>query len=163
MMLIEADKRSADWWVQLAYSKAGEKEFYVPENVHIIGTMNTADRSISLVDYALRRRFAFLDIEPGFDSKEFEDSLKNDGVSAELVERIVTTMGELNKTIRIDPTLGGGYCIGHSYFCGGQGKVRDEAWLDRVIELEVIPLLQEYWRDSPGKLDTAKSLLQDEG
>ena len=159
LMLIEADKRGADFAVPLTYSKTIEDKFYIPENVHLIGTMNTADRSLAMVDYALRRRFSFIYLEPKFKSKKFEEYLKSYGVDDELINKIVDRMTKLNRAIEEDTkNLGLGYRIGHSYFCPDkQGLKYDENWYSTVIESEIQPLLNEYWFDNTQK---AQSLVE---
>ena len=148
MMLIEPDKRGPEHQIPLAYQREGEEKFYVPENVHIIGMMNTADRSLAMVDYALRRRFGFVSMEPRFDSPTFRDLLRERGAEDGLVDRIVARMGKLNERIAGDDThLGPGFQIGHSYFCPDGGTTPDEEWYRRVIDREVAPLLLEYWFD----------------
>jgi len=152
MLLIESDKRGKEWGATLAYSDPEQEDFYVPENVYILGLMNTADRSLALVDYALRRRFAFVDIEPGFESDEFGRILKGNGASASLVEQIRGRMAALNAKIRDDKYLGRGFEIGHSYFCpGGASATLDAGWYNRVIRHEIGPLLREYWSDHAPK------------
>lgn len=117
MLLIEHDKRSPEWATKLAYAPAAEERFYVPPNVYLLGMMNTADRSLSLVDYALRRRFAFVTLRPEYVSDKFRQHLLGNGVSADLVDRIVARMSALNGEIGEDQTnLGPGFCIGHSFF-----------------------------------------------
>jgi hypothetical protein len=148
LMLIEPDKRSPAWNVQLAYS--GE-DFHVPANLHLVGLMNTADRSLAMVDYALRRRFAFFTLDPQFQSESFSTHLRELGASTELVSAIVARFGALNRSIADDAAnLGRGFCIGHSFFCsaGSQSKF-DESWYQRVVKTEVAPLLHEYWFDRP--------------
>ncbi|MBV9214964.1 MAG: EVE domain-containing protein, partial [Acidobacteria bacterium] len=148
MMLIEHDKRGPDFDVPLTYSQSANERFYVPENVFIIGTMNTADRSLSLVDYALRRRFAFVDLEAEFESPKFRNELTRKGTAAELADRIVNGMVALNADIASDDkNLGAGFCIGHSYFCPPDDVTPDEAWFQQVIASEIQPLLEEYWLD----------------
>ncbi|WP_404469624.1 AAA family ATPase [Sutcliffiella horikoshii] len=153
MMLIEADKRGSNYAIKLAYSK-GEETFYIPENVYVIATMNTADRSLALVDYALRRRFAFIDIVPGFATPAFTEFLKTKGVSQGFIEKIISFMQEVNEEICSDVVnLGKGFEIGHSYF-SPDGKIADEqAWYERVVRLEIKPLLAEYWFDQEDKVD----------
>jgi hypothetical protein len=148
LMLIEPDKRSPAWNVQLAYS--GD-DFHVPANLHLIGLMNTADRSLAMVDYALRRRFAFFMLDPQFDSPGFSSYLEALGASKALVSAIVARFGALNKAIAEDTTnLGRGFCIGHSFFCSAGPQITlDEAWYQRVVKTEVAPLLREYWFDKP--------------
>ena len=117
MLLIEADKRSPEWEVPLVYSQGGEK-FFVPDNVYILGLMNTADRSLAVVDYALRRRFSFFDLAPRFESKKFRTELEKNGLSASLLEQITQRMNDLNQEISGDQAnLGSGFCVGHSFFC----------------------------------------------
>ncbi len=156
MMLIEPDKRSEDYALPLTYS---EDSFYVPDNVYLIGTMNTADRSLSLVDYALRRRFAFVEMKPGFRHRSFELVLKERGVPSNVIQRIVTAMTQINDLIEADANLGGGYRIGHSFFVPESAPSDANAWLTDVLTHEVLPLLQEYWVDEPKNLAAARQVL----
>ena len=151
MMLIEKDYRGTK--ATLAYNGL---PFSVPENLHIIGMMNTADRSLAMIDYALRRRFSFFEVEPGFRSdgfKEYQADFQNETFDA-LIERIV----ELNKEIASDNSLGNGFCIGHSYFCGQ--KVCTEDWMREVITYDIIPMLNEYWFDDNSKVKRWENILQ---
>jgi hypothetical protein len=151
MMLIEYDKRSPAWSVRLAYS---DNPFYVPPNLYLIGLMNTADRSLAMVDYALRRRFIFFDLKPQFGSPAFMPWLLERGASQKLVNAILGRMGALNEVIAKDTTnLGPGFCIGHSFFCSDDQTVLDEAWYYRVIRTEIAPLLREYWFDNVKRAD----------
>lgn len=141
-MLIENDKRG--YALQLLYS---DEKFTVPKNVYIIGMMNTADRSLAMLDYALRRRFAFFDIKPGFDTtgfREYRMALDN-----EKFNKLISCVENLNDVISTDESLGEGFCIGHSYFCNLQPETVDDEWLYGVVEYELIPLLKEYWFDEP--------------
>ena len=148
MMLIESDKRGPEFSIQLAYSETADDTFYIPVNLHIIGTMNTADRSLALVDYALRRRFAFIDLKPEFTSAKFSTLLKSKGAEDDFIAKLVQRMSSLNDSIRSDTrNLGTGYCIGHSFFCPANGKKPDQAWYNDVLEFEISPLLREYWFD----------------
>lgn len=144
MMLIEADKRGEKHAITLTYSKANEK-FYVPDNLYIIGTMNTADRSLTIVDYALRRRFAFIKMNPNF-GEEFISFLASKGVSKEIIQTIVDKMKMLNEIILNDDSLGEGFEIGHSYFCSYKSGDQKK-WFENVIKYEIIPLIDEYWFD----------------
>ena len=144
-MLIENDKRGEK--VQLLYSN---EEFYIPENLYIIGLMNTADRSIAMIDYALRRRFAFFDLKPGFYSQGFED-YKSSILNSKF-DRIIDVMKGLNAAIKDDETLGEGFRIGHSFFCNLSGEDIEEK-LNYIVEYEIIPLLKEYWFDEPTKVE----------
>lgn len=152
MMLIEADKRGKDNAIKLAYSK--EETFYIPENVYVIATMNTADRSLAMVDYALRRRFAFINLVPGFHTDAFSEYLKSRGISQGFIDKIRTFIEMVNQEITSDVVnLGKGFEIGHSYFCP-DGTVDDEqSWYERVIRLEIRPLLDEYWFDQEDKVN----------
>lgn len=142
-MLIENDKRGVE--LQLLYSN---EQFSIPSNVHIIGMMNTADRSLAMLDYALRRRFAFYDFEPAFESSGFKAYLKK--AANEKFERLINSVERLNEEISKDESLGDGFRIGHSYFC--TKTVINDEWLSAVVEFELIPLLKEYWFDEPSKI-----------
>lgn len=151
LMLIEKGYRGTK--ATLAYNGM---PFAVPENLYIIGMMNTADRSLAMIDYALRRRFCFFEINPGFNSdgfKAYQASLDNDTFNI-LIERIK----DLNKEIIADSSLGKGFCIGHSYFCG-QKECTDE-WMKEVVEYDIIPTLSEYWFDEPAKLQKWENILR---
>ena len=156
MMLIEADKRGPEWAIPLTYAQSQDDRFHVPENVYLIGLMNTADRSLAMVDYALRRRFAFMDIRPGFETSEFSDFLRRRGVVEGTITRIIKDVSTLNHDIRRDKTnLGEGFCIGHSFFCPDSTQAGPLAgdWYREVIRSEILPLLNEYWFDDPSKLE----------
>ncbi|MDB4351043.1 AAA family ATPase, partial [Verrucomicrobia bacterium] len=155
MMLIEADKRGLDYEMQLTYSESVNDTFHIPKNVHIIGTMNTADRSLALVDYALRRRFAFVDLAPEFESDKFKTFLTNSSVDPLLIDIIVTRMNALNLRILKDSrNLGSGYRIGHSFFCPNQETTPNEDWYRQVIKYEIEPLIREYWIDDEVRIDS---------
>ncbi len=145
LMLIEKDYRGIE--ITLAYDKT---RFSVPENVYIIGMMNTADRSLAMIDYALRRRFSFFNMKPGFDSEGFrayQAKLNNETFDA-LIERIK----DLNKDITADESLGKAFCIGHSYFCDRKPEECTEEWMADVVDYEILPLLSEYWFDDEAKV-----------
>ena len=143
-MLLEADKRGPEFAIPLTYASGSGDRFYIPENVSVIGTMNTADRSLSMVDYALRRRFAFIRLEPAFSLPLYQTFLREHGVAPALVSRIVDRLTHLNDLIASDTTnFGPGYVIGHSYFCPlGTEEDCDEIWFKRVVLSEVSPLLK---------------------
>ena len=150
LMLIETDYRGTE--AALAYNGS---LFSVPENLYIIGMMNTADRSLAMIDYALRRRFSFFEITPGFDSEGFlkyQNTLDNETFN-ELIERIK----DLNNEIALDKSLGKGFCIGHSYFCGQDSCTED--WLHSVIDYDILPMLSEYWFDDATKLQRWENIL----
>lgn len=146
LMLIEKDYRGEK--MRLAYS--GEN-FYVPKNLHIIGMMNTADRSLAMIDYALRRRFSFFSLKPGFESEGFK---KQQAVlNNEKFNRLVSEIIELNNEIINDDSLGAGFEIGHSCLCfNGIENVSDE-WLYAVVHFDIIPMLQEYWFDNDSNVN----------
>ncbi|MFJ7827892.1 AAA family ATPase [Psychrobacillus sp. NPDC096623] len=150
-MLIERDKR--DDFVTMGYSK---KQFTVPSNVYLIGTMNTADRSLAQLDVALRRRFAFVSLEPSFNEKWKEAMLK-EGVSSELVVRILNAVEKWNEEISSDFQLGSGYTIGHSFFTSIPEGMDETVWFNGILQYEVQPLLEEYFFDRP---EIVKTLLE---
>jgi 5-methylcytosine-specific restriction enzyme B len=125
----------------------------VPPNVFVLGMMNTADRSLAVVDYALRRRFAFATIKPAFDQEAFRSYLSAANASAGLVSRIIEKMTSLNEAIAADVVnLGPGFCIGHSFFTPRQGgESPSDQWYEGVVEAEIVPLIEEYWFDQPDK------------
>jgi len=145
----------------LMYPRAGEPDFFVPENLYIIGMMNFADRSLALVDYALRRRFAFKTLVPEYKNEAFSNWLVNRSMPKHLVNQIVDRMTELNQSIEIDESLGENYCVGHSYFCPNESDLsgKDRNWYDGIIKTEIIPLLEEYWFDDRGKQKSARKKL----
>lgn len=154
MLLIEQDKRGHEWRTRLAYASSDDPEFFVPENLFILGMMNTADRSLSLVDYALRRRFAFIAMEPLFGAPKFRTYLEAHRVPEEVINRITSGMGELNQVIENDRVnLGPGFRVGHSFFTPTEQVSDSETWFRRVVETEIYPLLEEYWFDSPETAD----------
>jgi len=156
MMLIEHDKRGEKFAIPLTYTP--DETFCVPENLYLIGTMNTADRSLAMVDYALRRRFAFINLEPVFDNPKFKEYLRSKNVADKLINRIIERMNQLNKTIQEDSrNLGSGFRIGHSYFCPLDNQTVDNDWYERIIKFEIEPLLKEYWFDNE---ETAEKEIQ---
>lgn len=145
-MLIENDKRGEEYALELVYKD--DEKFFVPENLYIIGLMNTADRSLAMLDYALRRRFAFYDMKPAFESEQFKEYQKN--LKNSKFDNLIKKVEELNEVIKED--LGEGFCIGHSYFCNLETVEIDK--LSLIIEFELIPLLKEYWFDDKEKVNT---------
>jgi len=155
MMLLEPDKRGKSFAMPLTYSKTQEDTFCVPENVYVVGLMNTADRSLAMVDYALRRRFRFLTLKPAFDTKLFQQHLRERKAEEKLIQKIVTRLQGLNQEISADEkNLGPGYQIGHSYFCSANSVEASEEWYRRIVEFEVRPLLEEYWLDDQNKVSS---------
>ena len=147
VMFIESDKRGPENKLQLLYSN---ELFCVPANVHIIGMMNTADRSLAMLDYALRRRFAFVELRPAFDSEGFRDYCA--GLDNPKFEALVREVESLNGAIAEDESLGDGFRIGHSYFCNMKPETCTDAALASIVDYELIPMLKEYWFDEPGKV-----------
>lgn len=154
LMLIESDYRNKP--VTLVYKK--DEQFSVPPNVYIIGMMNTADRSIAMIDYALRRRFSFFTMNPGFDSDGFK-RMQSD-IDNSVYNDLIAEIKSLNSEIAQDDSLGEGFCIGHSYFVYDNNCRTDvEAWLKNVVEYDILPMLNEYWFDEKTKADNWKNKL----
>jgi len=154
LMLIESDKREHK--LQLAYSN---EEFSVPENLYIIGLMNTADRSLALIDYALRRRFSFVNIEPAFKNAKFKETFAQifDGDYADELKLIE----DINQKISLDPSLGEGFMIGHSYFCPNiKGRKANRQDMNEIFEYDILPLIEEYWYDEKEELDNWKNRIK---
>lgn len=145
LMLIEKDYRGTK--ATLAYNGM---PFSVPKNLYIVGMMNTADRSLAMIDYALRRRFSFFEMAPAFESKgfkEYQHSLDNRTFN-ELISEIVKLNGEISR----DKSLGKGFCIGHSYFCGKTNETCTNEWMQSVVNYDILPMLSEYWFDDDTKV-----------
>jgi 5-methylcytosine-specific restriction protein B len=160
MMLIEADKRSEKFALKLTYAEDEADRFYVPENLYIIGTMNTADRSLAMVDYALRRRFAFIPLRPDF-GDHFRVFLTDKGLSEKMVDHICTAVSKVNDMIKDDSNLGEGFLIGHSYFCSFHSDEAEDKWWHEIINFELKPLLDEIWFDDSGKVLNALKTLSE--
>ena len=149
LLLLEADKRGPTHALRLPYAPPDAPKFFVPDNLYVIGTLNLADRSLSPLDYALRRRFAFVALKPQF-GQPLRQLLAARQVPAELVEQLCTRMAALNQTIADDPELGPDFEIGHSYFCQPPAEpTQAAAWLRLVFEQEIGPLMADYWREQP--------------
>lgn len=144
LMLIEPDYR--DNKIKLAYNGL---DFSVPQNLHIIGMMNTADRSLALIDYALRRRFSFFTMEPGFDTDGFKKYQQK--LNSLVFDKLIDRVKDLNDEILKDDSLGSGFCIGHSYFCN-LDTCTNEILLD-IVDFDILPMLNEYWFDEPSKVE----------
>ncbi len=151
LMLIERDYRGME--AALAYHS---EPFSVPENFYIIGMMNTADRSLAMIDYALRRRFSFFGMEPGFRSNGFQVYQKK--FDNQTFNDLIQCVEDLNQAIADDASLGKGFCIGHSYFCG-QTECTDE-WMKEVVLYDILPMLGEYWFDEPAKTEHWETVLR---
>ena len=150
LMLIENDYR--DKPIQLSYR---DELFAVPDNLYIIGMMNTADRSLAMIDYALRRRFSFFEMKPGFETIGFREEIKKQ--MDPHLDNLVKAIIELNKVIEGDDSLGSGFCIGHSYLCN-LGYHYD---LENIVEYDIIPMLREYWFDNDSKFNQEAQKLRD--
>ena len=151
LMLIEKAYRGKH--ITMAYNGL---QFSVPDNLYIIGMMNTADRSLAMIDYALRRRFSFFEMEPGFESEGFiryQNALDN-----EVLNELVDKIKELNREIALDKSLGKGFCIGHSYFCGMEACTDER--LRSIVDYDILPMLNEYWFDDTNKLQRWTNILQ---
>jgi 5-methylcytosine-specific restriction enzyme B len=158
MMLIEPDKREEKFALKLTYAEDEEDRFYVPENLFIIGTMNTADRSLAIVDYALRRRFAFVTLQPDY-GENFRYFLSAKDLSTPLVEHICSSVTKVNGKIKEDINLGEGFQIGHSYFCAYPANEDENKWWSEILSFELKPLLEEIWFDDSAKVaETLKQL-----
>lgn len=151
LMLIENGYRGTT--VQLAYRK---EEFAVPDNLYLIGMMNTADRSLAMIDYALRRRFSFFTMHPGLDTAGFKAEISRH--DDKRVEKVVEVIRQLNSAIANDDSLGEGFCIGHSYFCNHDTSVD---WIENVVRYDICPMLEEYWFDNNDKRQAAVNRLLD--
>lgn len=141
-MLLENDKRGAS--LQLVYS---DEKFSIPDNLYIIGMLNTADRSLAMLDYALRRRFAFFELKPGFETDGFKSYQLT--INNSKLNNLITCIKNLNYAIATDESLGEGFCIGHSYFCNLTPESVNDQVISNIVEYELIPLLKEYWFDEP--------------
>lgn len=162
LTLIEADKRSHSSAMRLAYPRTPDERFFVPSNLHLIGTMNVADRSLAMVDMALRRRFAFIELRPrlGEDWVEYVSQL---GYDRDLLEQYGQRVDVLNEKISADEALGRQYCVGHSYFTPAvtldSTGLDTATWWERIVTTDVRPLLEEYWFDRPNLADEACTAL----
>ncbi len=165
LTLLEADKRKREDALLLNYHIAGENEFYIPSNVHVIGTMNVADRSLALVDYALRRRFAFIDLEPLFNERWKSWLVERFSMKRSELDIIANKIDELNSTIAAESDLGKHCRIGHSFFTPPSGCVIDNdtaSWFADIVKSEIEPLLNEYWFDDAEKVSGFIRKLLDE-
>ena len=147
LTLLEADKRVEGEALRLAYPKTPSERVFIPPNLYVIGTMNLADRSLALVDLALRRRFAFKTLAPALNGGWRAWCLAA-GAPDELVATIQTRLGELNAAIAADNRLRAQFCVGHSFVTPPKSGVDDwRGWFRAVVETEIAPLLDEYWYD----------------
>jgi 5-methylcytosine-specific restriction enzyme B len=160
LTLLENTKRRPAEAIELAYRKLAGERVHVPENLFVIGTMNVADRSLAIVDLALRRRFAFVDLEPRF-GPAWRDWCAHCGIDDTTLTEIEARINALNADIAAATSLGPQFRIGHSYITPDIDEaVRDgRAWFRAKVETEIGPLLDEYWYDAPEAAKTAKEKL----
>ena len=153
LTLMEADKRSPEDALELSYRRFHGERVYVPPNLFVIGTMNIADRSLAIVDMALRRRFAFFDMDPQFNARWKSWLLNQCGFDGEFIDRLSRRIEDLNATIESDPALGPQFRVGHSFLTpSANADVSDsDSWYDQVVQTELSPLIREYWFDDPDK------------
>lgn len=161
LTLLEADKRTPNEALELCYRRGDGEQIYIPDNLYVIGTMNIADRSLALVDLALRRRFAFIDLEPMLNGAWHNWVHTQFAITPEILVEIEKRITILNTMISADNSLGAQYCIGHSYVTPSSGSVVSDAreWFRQVVETEIGPLLDEYWFDAPDKAQKAREQL----
>ena len=162
LTLLEADKRTEDEALRLVYQRNGENPIYIPENLYVIGTMNVADRSLALVDFALRRRFAFVNLEPALNERWLNWVHQRSGIDPSFLSEIRGKLDSLNEAIAADRDLGPQFRVGHS-FVTPTYHLGDAAreWFKDVVHTEIGPLLDEYWFDAPERAKDAKAELLD--
>ena len=164
LLLLEPDKRNPDNGVALQYRGADAELFWVPANVYVIGTMNLADRSLTGMNVAMRRRFGFQDLKPQFGQPIFRAWLAQTGMPEAMQAAVHARLSALNETLARDPSLGKQYAVGHSFFCPNAAEAPVEGWDEwyaLVVEHEIRPLLEEYWFDHPEKAaEETENLLQ---
>ena len=158
MLLIEADKRNSKYAISLTYSEEADEQFYVPENLYIIGCMNTADRSLAHIDYALRRRFSFIKLKPEF-GDSFKDFLVQTGITPDFANSICIKLEKVNYIISTDPLLTDGKMIGHSYFCSYDKSQPQEAWWHDIMKYKVLPYIEEICFDEEEQFSKIKDIL----
>jgi len=149
LLLLEPDKRGPAHALRLPYAPPEAPRFFVPENLYVIGTLNLADRSLAPLDYALRRRFAFVGMRPQFGTP-LRDLLTASQIPPTLIDLLTERLAALNHIIAADPELGADFEIGHSYFCAPPADPAESPdWLRLIFEQEIGPLLTDYWREQP--------------
>ena len=162
LTLLETDKRTENEALALSYSSPNEGSrelIHLPTNLYVIGTMNTADRSIAIVDFALRRRFAFVELKPVFNDAWLEWVQAKGGFDAEFAEKIRERIESLNSEIEGDASLGSDFLIGHSFFTPNEQIDNPTIWYETVVETEILPLLREYWLDDPERVKNVSTKL----
>ena len=160
LTLLEADKRTPDEALALSYPRHSDERVHIPDNLYVVGTMNVADRSLALVDLALRRRFAFVDLEPVFGDLWRRWVSEQCGLDTEFLVGIEQRLTALNQTISDDDLLGPQFRVGHSVVTPSSETpiTNPVQWFTQVVETEIGPLLDEYWFDA---IDRARSAKED--
>lgn len=161
MMLIEADKRKSNYAIALTYSEDADDTFYVPENVYLIGCMNTADRSLAQLDYALRRRFSFITLVPEF-NKAFKDFLASHGLHKEFINTICQRLNDANVKIQDEELLGPGKMIGQSYFCDVANVKDADKWWNDTLKYQILPYLRDVCFDDDSTYNELERILKGE-
>lgn len=161
LTLLEADKRTPSEALELSYRRTDDERVFIPDNLYVIGTMNIADRSLALVDMALRRRFAFIDLEPTLGRRWHDWVVSQYGIASEVLVEIEKRLNGLNNEIAADKSLGPQFCVGHSYVTPPLGTIINDAreWFRQVVKTEIGPLLDEYWFDALDKAQRARQRL----
>lgn len=162
LTLLEADKRTRDEALALSYRRRADERVHIPPNLYVIGTMNVADRSLALVDFALRRRFAFVDLEPTFGEAWRTWVSKKCRIEEAFLRDVESRLTALNAAIAGDAVLGPHFRVGHSVVTPPPGEISDpQQWFRQVVETEITPLLAEYWFDDPKRAeDEGEKLLR---
>ena len=161
LTLLEADKHNSSASLELSYRKVDDEKVYIPDNLYVIGTMNIADRSLALVDLALRRRFAFFTLQPIFNTQWINWVSRKNGIDSNFLKKIGQRLISLNNEISNDRTLGDQFKIGHSYVTPSpETTIEDQStWFRRVVDFEIVPLLEEYWFDNLERANEARNAL----
>lgn len=161
LTLLEADKRNKEEAMALSHHKDPNERVFIPCNLYIIGTMNLADRSLALVDLALRRRFVFFELEPVFSDVWLNWVHREHDISFDFLVKIAQRIENLNRQIADDSNLGPQFCIGHSFVIPVPNeKICDsKIWFTQVVKNEIVPMLREYWFNDPDKVKAAESNL----
>ena len=141
-----------DKQITLTYNP--ESPFYIPPNLYLIGTMNTADRSLALIDYALRRRFSFISLEPQYEI--VRRLVKSTEVDIDLLLR---NFERMNRDVATNSALGPDFQVGHSYLLRHPDLTA--AKLRQVWSFDIEPLLREYYFDAPEQLPRLRNIFFD--
>ena len=161
LTLLEVDKRTRNEALELSYRREDDEPVFIPKNLYVIGTMNIADSSLALVDLALRRRFAFIDLKPTLGETWKDWVTRNFGIPTDILDEIENRILSLNEELASDPSLGEQFSIGHSYVTPPLDTIIEDAreWFRQVVDTEIGPLLDEYWFDSLDKAQKARERL----